>query len=244
MPSGVPTGLNDIDGGVAPVMKLGGKKSDLAYNALKRAIVLRQYLPGQQIREQSIASEFQCSQSTVREALINLTQDGLVERTGYHGTHVTDTTLSEATALVNVRLTIERSVAKQLHARRKVVDAASIEAIFLQMDKAHATGDLFQCAELDREFHAGLAFLAGMAQLSPILKRCALHIHRYTLGSVEVPRHFFQETGVGDEHRELFALLCKGSSAHAERAIAQHLATVLQRWSPSLYAAVGHEQFQ
>ncbi len=50
-------------------LKLGGKKSDLAYDALKRAIVLRQYEPGLQIMEQAVASEFQCSQSTVREAL-------------------------------------------------------------------------------------------------------------------------------------------------------------------------------
>ncbi len=101
----------------APPVMLGGKKSDLAYGALKRAIMLREFEPGQQIREQSVAAKFHCSQSTVREALINLSKDGLVNRTGYHGTHVTDTTLEEATALVRVRLSIERSVAAQLHAR-------------------------------------------------------------------------------------------------------------------------------
>lgn len=224
-------------------ISLGGKKSDLAYAALKRAIMLRQFEPGQQIREQAVASEFECSQSTVREALINLSKDGLVKRTGYHGTHVTDTTLEEATALVRVRLTIERCVAAQLHIRRNELDPAQVNEILGAMDTAHAAGDLFRCSELDRDFHAQLATMAGMEQLSPVLQRCALHIHRFTLGSVEVPRHFFQESGVGDEHRVLYELLFQGTAQQSESAITQHLADVLQRWAPSLYAAVGADQF-
>jgi DNA-binding GntR family transcriptional regulator len=220
-------------------ISLGGKKSDLAYAALKRAIVLRQYKPGQQIREQAIASEFQCSQSTVREALIHLSKDGLVKRTGYHGTHVTDTTLEEATALVRVRLTIERCVAAQLHA----LDPALVTGILSAMDTAHNSGELFHCSELDRDFHAQLAIMAGMEQLAPVLQRCALHIHRFTLGSVEVPRHFFQEARVGDEHRALYQSLFQGNAQQSESAIRQHLAQVLQRWAPSLHAAVGADQF-
>ncbi|MFT4726482.1 MAG: DNA-binding GntR family transcriptional regulator [Granulosicoccus sp.] len=224
-------------------ISLSGKKSDLAYAALKRAIMLRQYVPGQQIREQAVASEYQCSQSTVREALINLSKDGLVKRTGYHGTHVTDTTLEEATALVRVRLTIERCVAAQLHARRSNLDPALVMGILCAMDTAHASGDLFRCSELDRDFHAQLAIMAGMEQLAPVLQRCALHIHRFTLGSAEVPRHFFQETGVGEEHRVLYQSLFQATVQQSESAITQHLAQVLQRWAPSLHAAVGADQF-
>ena len=226
----------------APPIMLGGKKSDLAYGALKRAIMLREFEPGQQIREQSVAAKFHCSQSTVREALINLSKDGLVNRTGYHGTHVTDTTLEEATALVRVRLSIERSVAAQLHARGPL-ELAPVNAILTAMDETHAAGDLYQCSELDREFHAQLAIIAGMGQLAPLLQRCALHIHRFTLGSVEVPRHFFQESGIGEEHRALLKALCEGTPEQCENALSQHLASVLQRWAPSLYLAVGAEQF-
>jgi DNA-binding GntR family transcriptional regulator len=242
----LPNALNqggEAKGAVERPIRLGGKKADIAYDALKRSIMLRNYPPGKQIREQAVAADFQCSQSTVREALINLAKDGLVERTGYHGTYVTDTTLEEAAALVRVRLTIERSVAAQLHRRHDSIDRNAIESIAFRMDAAHASGDLFECSELDREFHATLATIAGMKQLSPILKRCALHIHRFTLGSVEVPRDFFQESGVGEEHRELLRQLCDGTSTQAEQALTQHLASVLQRWAPSLYTAVGADQF-
>jgi GntR family transcriptional regulator, rspAB operon transcriptional repressor len=232
----------NLDNGARSI-RLSGKKSELAYSALKRAIVLRQYEPGQTIREQVVAAEFQCSQGTVREALINLSKDGLVKRTGYHGTHVTDTTLEEATVLVRIRLAIERSVAVQLHARHHHVDRTAIDHILNAMDASHAEGDLFQSSELDRDFHEQLAIMAGMEQLAPIIKRCALHIHRFTLGSVEVPRNFFQEAGVGEEHRQLYQSLCGSSASQAESAIVQHLGHVLQRWSPSLYAAVGADAF-
>jgi len=226
-----------------PPVRLGGKKADQAYDALKRSIMLRQYKPHMQLREQTIASEFQCSQSTVREALINLEKDGLVRRTGYHGTHVTETSLEEAAVFVRLRLTIERDVAARLNQRREIIKSQPVEPILVAMDAAHTSKDLFLNTELDREFHAQLAIMADMELLSPVLKRCALHIHRFTLSSLEVPRDFFQDSGSGEEHRQLFSDLHSGSAQDAERAVTQHLASVLQRWSPSLYTAVGADQF-
>jgi DNA-binding GntR family transcriptional regulator len=239
----MPPQTSQISNDSPPPVRLGGKKADQAYDALKRAIILRQYKPRQQLREQTIAGEFQCSQSTVREALINLEKDGLVRRTGYHGTHVTETSLEEATVFVRLRLTIERDVAARLNKRRETISSKPVEPILMAMDAAHSSKDLFLNSELDREFHAQLANMADMELLSPVLKRCALHIHRFTLSSLEVPRDFFQDSGSGEEHRQLFADLHVGSAQNAERAITQHLASVLQRWSPSLYAAVGADQF-
>ncbi len=220
-----------------------GKKSDLAYHAVKRAIILRYYPPETQILEQTLAAELNCSQSTIREALLNLSKDGLVERRGYYGTVVTDTSLAEATVMVNVRLTIERAVAAAIATNGTRPDEKRLTTLLDQMDQAHEVGDLYLGCELDRAFHSELAHVAGMGLLSPILQRCALHIHRFTLGSVEVPRDFFQESGIGKEHRGLLETLCSGSRVQAEEAIMQHIAYVLQRWSPSLYQSVGAETF-
>ena len=220
-----------------------GKKSDLAYQALKRAIVLRHYPPGTQILEQTLAGKFHCSQSTIREVLLNLAKDGLVERRGYYGTFVTDTSLAEAAAMVKVRLTVERGVAATIATNGTRPDDENLNKVLEQMDSAHKGGDLYLGSELDRAFHSELANVANMNLLSPILQRCALHIHRYTLGSVEVPRDFFQESGIGDEHRVLLKKLCSGSTEQAEAAIVGHISHVLQRWSPSLYEEVGADAF-
>lgn len=225
-------------------MTFGGRRADIVYDALKRTIVLRNRTPGTQLREQVLAQELGCSQGTIREALINLAQDGLVDRSGYSGTFVTDTSLPEAAALIRVRLSIERSVARILASGDIDPMDEEMSQVFQAMDAAHAEQDFFLSSELDRTFHAALAAMAGMELLSPILQRCSLHIHRFTLGSVEVPRDFFQESGVGAEHRALFHAICTGSADEAEAAIVSHLDGVLQCWAPSLHAMVGREAFQ
>jgi DNA-binding GntR family transcriptional regulator len=233
----------DFPAGATP---LGGRKADRAHDLLKRAILLRRHAPGAHLLQQGLAAEFGCAQGTVREALLALEEDGLVERRGYRGAVVTETSRAEAVALVRVRLSIERGVARRL-ARDGLARPGAGEAldrILAAMDAAHAAGDLYRCSELDRAFHATRAQAAGMDLLSPILRRCALHIHRFTLGGVEVPRHFFQESGLGDEHRALLAAMLDGPPDAASQAAADHLARVLLRWAPSLHDAAGPEAFR
>ncbi|WP_339949682.1 GntR family transcriptional regulator [uncultured Albimonas sp.] len=209
--------------------------------ALRRAVLFRNLVPGDHLLEQTLAAEHGCSQGTVREALLRLAGEGLVERRGYRGTVVTDTSLPEAAGMVRVRLSIERAVALRIAAGQADLSDPRLVAILEGMDAAHAAGDLYQCSELDREFHATLTEAAGMGLLRPMLWRCALHIHRFTLGGLEVPRPFFQEAGVGDEHRALLAQLSAGDATAAAGAMAEHLGQVLTRWAPSLHAAAGGE---
>jgi len=222
---------------------IGGRKSDQAYGMLKRAILLRHYPPETQILEQTLAGELHCSQSTIREALLNLAKDGLVERRGYQGTVVTATSLAEAASMVEVRLTIERKIAISLSRSGAPATSPRLTAVLEQMDQAHKDQDFYAGSELDRLFHSELAIVAGMPLVSPILQRCALHIHRFTFGGVEVPREFLQEAGIGAEHRALLEELYSGCEVRAEVAIVHHLAHVLDRWAPSLHHAVGPETF-
>ncbi len=234
-------GLTEL---MADLPKVGGKKSDQIYAALKRAILFRQLPPDAQLLEQELAGRFGCSQGTVREALLRLDDDGLVKRAGYRGTRVTETSLDEAVEMVRIRLSIERGAARKIAVADLSQHRPALDRLIEQMAAAHQMDDLYQGSELDRAFHCGLASAAGMDLLSPLLLRCALHIHRFTLGSVEVPREFYQEAGVDAEHRALLNELACGDPDHAEHAISDHLAHVLQRWSPSLYQAVGPSVFR
>jgi len=222
---------------------IGGKKSERVYEVLKQAILFRQFPPDTQFLETSIAGKFGCSQSTVREALLRLDEDGLVKRSGYQGTRVTDTSLAEAVEMIRVRLSIERGVAHAISANGVEKHRAELDKIITEMDRATEDGDLYRRSSLDRAFHSKLAEAAGMGLLSPLLERCALHIHRYTLSGIDVPREFFQESGIGDEHRALLAEMTSSDPICAEKAIVMHLAQVLKRWAPSLFSAVGAAAF-
>lgn len=229
---------------IANLPKISGKKSDQVYLALKRGILLSEIQPNRVLLEQSLAGQFGCSQGTVREALLRLADDGLVVRSGYRGTHVTETTCEEATEMVAVRLSIERAAARKLSGADVSSRRAEIDGLIGQMQSAHKAGDLYTSSELDRAFHCALVIASGMELLAPILLRCALHIHRFTLGSVEVPRDFFEESGVHTIHRALFETVTTAPPQVAEQAVCDHLADVLRRWSPSLYQACDPAVFQ
>jgi len=227
----------------ADLPRVGGRKSELVYTALKRAILFRQLVPDQQLLEQELAAVFGCSQGTIREALLRLADDGLVRRMGYRGTRVTETSLEEAVEMVRVRLTIERGVARKIAVAEMGPHRERMEALLARMVQAHAQDDLFLGAELDREFHCALASAAEMDLLCPVLLRCTLHIHRFTLSSIEVPRQYYQEAGVDAEHQALFEALTCGDPDRAERVISEHIAHVLERWAPSVYDAIGPSLF-
>lgn len=223
--------------------KLAGRKADHVYAALKRAILFRRLAPDRALREQELSAEFGCSQGTIREALLKLDDDGLVRRSGYRGTRVTETSLDEAAEMVRIRLSIERGAARRIAATGLGAHAETLEALIGQMAVSHREDDLYRCSELDRAFHCALASAAGMELLSPLLLRCALHIHRFTLGGVETPRQFYKEAGVDDEHRALLAELTSGDPDRAERAVSGHVGHVIGRWSPALHQAVGPAVF-
>lgn len=233
-----------LDQLTASLPNLGGRKSDQVYSALKRAVLLRQIQPDEQLLEQELAGRFGCSQGTVREALLRLDDDGLVKRSGYRGTRVTETSRDEAVEMVRIRLSIERGVARKIAVADLSKHRDTLESLIAQMSDAHRQDDLYRGSELDRAFHCALVVAADMDLLAPLLLRCALHIHRFTLGSVEVPRQFYQEAGVGAEHRALLGELTAGDPDRAERAISAHLAHVLGRWAPALYQAVGTAVFE
>ena len=229
---------------IASRQNLGGKKSDHVYEIIKRAILYRHFEPEVQLREQELARQFSCSQGTVREALMRLADDGLVERSGYRGTRVTRLRLRESVEMVKVRLSIEQAAVRELQRTGLAEARAVLEALTLQMDEATRQGDFLHASELDRAFHDRVMRAAGMELLSPILQRCSLHIHRYTMGGMEVPRDSFQSPGIGSEHRVLLDELDSGDAGRAEQAILGHMAQVLRRWAPSLFEAIGPEAFR
>jgi len=227
-----------------PAGIIGGLKAVQARDTLRRAILFRVYEPGAHLVEQSLAHELGCSQGTVREALLLLAEQGLVERRSYRGTVVTETTLCAAAEMVRVRLSIERTVAAIVAKEGVETGKSELDATIADMYAAHEEGDLDRCSVLDRAFHTELARAAGMELLCPVIHRCALHMHRFTLSSLEVPRDFFQESGLGAEHRTLLDTLLTADPVSAEQTMTDHLARVLLRWAPSLYQAAGPEIFR
>ncbi len=207
------------------------KKGDAAYHAVRRSILLGHTQPGETFLEQRIAEQLNCSQGTVREVLLRLEQDGLVLRRGYRGTVVSTTSIQEAAQMVEIRIQIESTGARQstMSIGRDIL--AELAAITNDMDEAVRNLDFYRCSELDRAFHMTLFHQAALPSLEPILNRCALHIHRFTYLNAE---EMEPELSFGDNHRALLEVIQSRDPAAAAKSINSHIGHVIERWAPNL----------
>jgi len=211
------------------------RKGNAVYHALKSAILLRQLEPEESIGEQQVAGELGCSQGTVREALLRLQEDGLVERRGYRGTLVSVTTMAEAAEMAMIRIRLET---EGIRRAQKTYDAGrrhELVDILERMERAGENGDAYSLSELDRLFHLTLFDAARMAILKPVLSRCALHMHRYTFAND--PQQKLTLSPV-ELHAPILNALDAGDPDGAARAVKSHIEAVLERWSPELLRTI------
>src|SRR3954454_8542889 len=111
---------------------------------LRRDIMLGDIEPGATLTELEVAARFQCSQSTVREALFMLQQEGLVQRSPHRGTRVSVLTKDEALEMLRLRRDMECRAAQRLFIRpaRRVSDLApALRAQLASMEAAARVDD-------------------------------------------------------------------------------------------------------
>lgn len=196
---------------------------DAIYRSLKRRILLNELKPETALTELGLAQDMGCSQGTVREALLRLQEEGLVQRSGHRGTSVTPLDAVVAGEMIALRRQIETRGA--LHADGRI-DAATVSELTLllgEMDAAAAQADEFRLIEADICFHMTLFRAAGFRALEQILHRVMLHSHRQKLWE---PRHRRSLHDTAARHRAILDAIPRGGAALAE-ALGGHIDTIV-----------------
>ncbi|WP_162009444.1 GntR family transcriptional regulator [Labrenzia sp. CE80] len=228
-------GATEVETGQFAVPK-GARKSRAVYKSLKRQILLGILTPDSPITEQSLAAEFDCSQGTVREALLSLQENGLVDRRGYQGTYVTRTTDEEAAVLVRVRLNLECAGMERAAARATGCDCERLRELATLYLTCRSQRDVFACTEVDRAFHMGIFQIADMPMLEPILKRTLIQLHRFV-----VSRHqgnILWDELKSDPHREIVEAMEQREADSAQRMLNDHIGLSLAKLAPEVHKAV------
>ncbi len=207
------------------------KRGDAAYHAIRRSILLGHIAAGDQLLEQKIAKQLNCSQGTVREAFLRLEQDGLVARRGYRGTFVSTTSVQEAAQMVEIRVQLETTGIRRSAPAMNDEVIGELTAMTQEMDQAVSALDFYRCSELDRKFHMTLFRQATLPALEPVLNRCTLHIHRITYLHAET-----KETDIsfGDNHRALLQVIESRDPTAASDSIKAHIGEVIELWAPPI----------
>jgi acetyl esterase/lipase/DNA-binding GntR family transcriptional regulator len=197
-----------------------GKKADEVYAQLKRQCIMSDLAPGQQLVELELAASMQCSQSTVREALLRLQEDGLVMRQGYRGTSVTSISPIEAQVFLDLRSRLETEAVRQSINKLRPDDFIALRAIIDAMEAAALRDDNYALFEMDLEFHMRLFRVANLPALVPILIRCSVYNHRNKIAQSKQSRALIE---TARRHHKIVDALERGDVDAVEEIMRRHV---------------------
>ena len=221
------------DGPKATIHRLprrSDRRSHTLFMALQREIVLGILAPKSVLLELDLADRFECSQSTVREALLQLQEEGLVTRMPHRATHVVDCLDADARELLRLRHDIEcRGVPRAMERLDQGLRDGLREDIEA-MRTAAVQGDEYGLSVHDRQFHLRLFGAADLPSVQPILGRCLIHNHRYKILNSQ-PNRALMETA--ERHFAITEALESGSAEKVQAALSHHISTIVD-FGPSI----------
>ena len=143
--------------------------ADKAYRTLREQIFANQLPPGYRGLEEELALRLKMSRTPVREALVRLQFEGLVQIQPRHGVMVLPVAPEDMEQIYQVVTAVE-TAAVELLARRRPTDAelAPLLEAVNAMDDALAQDDRVAWAAADDRFHRLLLELCGNSRLAAI----------------------------------------------------------------------------
>ncbi|KQR41539.1 transcriptional regulator [Acidovorax sp. Leaf160] len=192
---------------------------------LRAAILSLELAPGTPLARAELAERFDLSQTPVRDALIRLSEEGLVDIFPQHATLVSRIDLHSAEQAQFLRCAIELEVVRTLALAGDAVLAGRLAALVdTQAALAGQGGEDFIAA--DQAFHRTLYDAAGVPDLYELVRRRSGHLDR--LRRLDLPSPGNSDRVVRDHRRIVDALAARDPDA-AQAALRAHLSGTLGR---------------
>src|ERR1700733_6459665 len=195
-----------------------------AYHLLRDAIISGELEPGRQLSENELATRLGVSRTPIREALVRLRDDRLVEIVPQLGTFVTPISEAAVADAYFVREALECAAVREAAAHAEKQDLAALRVILARQDDVRAAEDYPRWFVLDEEFHQALSDLSGHPVAWTLIRRVSGHLDRIRRLSLPQPRYLDQMLG---EHRLILKAIARGDPEAAEDAMRHHLRMVL-----------------
>ena len=210
--------------------------TDDAYGQLKEEILENRMPPGFQALEQDLAQRMNMSRTPIREALIRLQEEGLVEVIPRRGMRVLSLSPSDMREIYEVLACIESEAAAMI-AKRKPnrKELGGLERATADMEKALEKDDLDTWASADTRYHRELVRLCNNERLAHIAYTLMDQAHRVRMFTLRLREKPVRST---QEHRDQVKAFLEGHPDkvreiyrnHRERA-AVELMGILQQYN-------------
>ncbi|MFD0899680.1 GntR family transcriptional regulator [Actinomadura sediminis] len=192
---------------------------------IREAILAGEFVPNQRLIEADLSDRFGAGRAAVRAALLELANEGLIERVQNRGARVRAVSLAEAIEITEVRMVLEGLCAAKAAERATDADIAGLREIGAGMRDAVASGDVFGYSDLNQRLHARVREISGHGTASDVLERLRAQNVRHRFRLALQPGR--PQTSL-PEHLAIIEAIAARDPAEAERAARAHLASVLE----------------
>lgn len=152
--------------------------SALILRDLRTDIMTLRRAPGTAIVEKDIAASYDVSRTPVREALLKLVDEGLIEIFPQSGTFVSRIPLYALRENIVIRQALEMMSARFAASRATEEDCQALAAIMERLTKAAEEVNNHDFHEADEDFHATIAQIAGYPGLWRITQLVKVQMDR------------------------------------------------------------------
>ncbi|MCV0424996.1 MAG: GntR family transcriptional regulator [Roseibium sp.] len=200
--------------------KAKSTRVDNAYERLKTEILNGELPPGFQAPEPDIASRLGMSRTPVREALIRLEAEGLVDLIPRRGAKVLAVSQKDICEIFEILAVLEGLAAKSA-ARRDVPPALiqSVEDVMTRADAALAADDIEAWAKLDDHFHRLIAQSCGNTRLEAEVINLLDQVHRANRVLLRLNKAPASNV---DDHRKIVEAIKSGQDEMASAGAQSH----------------------
>ncbi|TKA12559.1 GntR family transcriptional regulator [Actinacidiphila oryziradicis] len=160
----------------------------------------------------------------MRNALVQLATEGLVERIQNRGARVRAVSLHEAIEITEVRMALEGLCAAKAAERATEDDRRGLREIGGRMQDAVAAGDVLGYSDLNKQLHALILAISGQSTACSVLERLRGQNvrHQFRLAMQPGRPHVSLP-----QHLDIIEALCATDPEAAEAAMRKHLCSVI-----------------
>lgn len=194
---------------------------DQIYQILKDEIINCTLKSGEKLVEQTIADRMNVSRSPVREAIKQLTGDGLVENTPNKGAFVKKPTFKDILDMYDVRKMFEVYAVQKIGTNMKKPGEQQLRRLRENIQKAYQNKNIKGYHVLERELSNTIIALSGNQVVMNSYGNLYTMMSNFSDVVLDGKDQRFHETV--QERLDLIDALLSGDTASAEKIVTQHL---------------------
>ena len=195
------------------------------YAWIKRAILTLELKPNEALSEKELSVKFGISRTPVREALIKLSDEGLVDIFPQRGTYVSPIRVSQVVEAQFIREALEVAVVSKAAEKMEPIAAQQLRANLEAQSVAVRQADLQEFIRLDEAFHHTFSDLADMPRAWRVIQNVKGQLDRVRFLSLPHPGHLAQ---LYDQHTAIAEATIHGDAEQAARHMRHHLREVFK----------------